>query len=688
MVTESFDFDRIVDRHHTDATKIEGMVEKFGRGDLLPFWIADMDFEAPPCILDALRSRLDQRVLGYTTVPEDFWQSIASWLGRRHGWNVDTGEITFLPGLKKGLSLCINFFSRPGDKVIIQPPVYHSFRSVIEGNGRRVAVNPLILGDDGSYSMDFDGLSELIRHEKPAMMLLCNPHNPVGQQWSASTLRRVASLCRQHGIVLVSDEIYGDMMLGGVRHIPTASVSEDAAEITVTLGAPSKTFNIPGIVSAWTVVKSARLREPFFNWLSASEFNAPPIAAMVATRAAYACGDAWLDQVLAYLLENAKFAKKYLEEHLGNVAVRVPDSTFALWLDFRRFGMNQSNLVKTLICRGHIALSDGVSFGDEGSGFMRMNIGTPRAVLSEGLERLAGAFSGASSDVHIAEPMPADIKFVKMHGLGNDFIYVDCMDRALDNLPELAVRMSRRHVGVGADGIIAILPSEAADCRMRIFNADGSEAGMCGNGIRCVARLLFERHVRRRELTVRTASGLRTVLVNTDGNGAFVSATVDMGAPVFEPSRVPVESDAPLVDAPLDIEGRVYRLTAVSMGNPHGVIFVDDLAAVPFVEHGPFLERHRMWPEGANIEFASIRHGTKVIDVRTWERGVGETLACGTGACAVAAAAVATRRLDYPVGIALRGGMLHIDVCADWHILMTGPAEIVFDGLMSLPAAE
>ena len=229
------------------------MVEKFGRGDLLPFWIADMDFEASPCILEALRSRLDQRVLGYTTVPDDFWQSISAWLGRRHGWNVDPGEITFLPGLKKGLSLCINFFTRPGDKVIIQPPVYHSFRSVIEGNGRRVITNPLIHDADGSYRMDFDGLSELIRHEKPAMMFLCNPHNPVGVQWSAPALRRVASLCRQHGIVLVSDEIYADLMLGGVRHIPTASVSDDAAEITVTLGAPSKTFNIPGIVSAWTV---------------------------------------------------------------------------------------------------------------------------------------------------------------------------------------------------------------------------------------------------------------------------------------------------------------------------------------------------------------------------------------------------------------------------------------------------
>lgn len=285
------------------------------------------------------------------------------------------------------------------------------------------------------------------------------------------------------------------------------------------------------------------------------------------------------------------------------------------------------------------------------------------------------------------------VPFIKMHGIGNDFVVIDCLanpwlDTAIGDFGAFARRVCRRAFSVGADGLLVLQFDNDCDCRMRIFNADGSEAGMCGNGIRCVARLLFERHVRRRELTVRTASGLRKVLVNTDGNGAFVSATVDMGAPVFEPSRVPVESDAPLVDAPLDIEGRVYRLTAVSMGNPHGVIFVDDLAALPFVEHGPFLERHLMWPEGANIEFACLRPGTGVIDVRTWERGVGETLACGTGACAVAAAAVATRRHDYPLDIALLGGMLHIDVCADWHILMTGPAEIVFDGLMSLPAAE
>ena len=291
---------------------------------------------------------------------------------------------------------------------------------------------------------------------------------------------------------------------------------------------------------------------------------------MVATRAAYACGDAWLDQVLAYLLENAKFAKKYLEEHLGNVAVRVPDSTFALWLDFRRFGMNQSNLVKTLICRGHIALSDGVSFGDEGSGFMRMNIGTPRAVLSEGLERLAGAFSGASSDVHIAEPMPADIKFVKMHGLGNDFIYVDCMDRALDNLPELAVRMSRRHVGVGADGIIAILPSEAADCRMRIFNADGSEAQMCGNGIRCVAKYIYDnRIVRKQRLTVETLSGIKTVEVHAGLDDLTDTVTVDMGLPRTAPAEVPVlfEGDS-MVEQPVATSSGDVAVTAIPWATP------------------------------------------------------------------------------------------------------------------------
>ncbi len=224
MSEEKYNFDCVVDRHDTCATKFEEMDRKFGRHDLLPFWIADMDFQACPAIIEALRNRLNHTVLGYTTPPQEFWGSISTWLRTRHGWDVANDEVTFMPGLKKGLSLCINYFTEPGDAVVIQPPVYHSFHSVIEGNGRRVANNPLRRTDDGRYVMDFDGLVKVIHTERPSMMIVCNPHNPIGLQWDAETLRRVAEICRDNGVVLVSDEIYGDMMLGGRRHIPTASV--------------------------------------------------------------------------------------------------------------------------------------------------------------------------------------------------------------------------------------------------------------------------------------------------------------------------------------------------------------------------------------------------------------------------------------------------------------------------------
>lgn len=481
MNHEEYNFDCVVDRHHTCATKFEEMDAKFGRHDLLPFWIADMDFPAPPCIIEALRNRLNHTVLGYTTPPAEFWQSITGWLKRRHNWTVDESEITFMPGLKKGLSLCINYFTSPGDKVVIQPPVYHSFHTVIEGNNRRVVTNPLKLCADGRYSMDLDDLERLAEHEKPAMMLVCNPHNPIGLQWDADTLRRVAEICHRHGIVLVSDEIYADMMLAGRRHIPTASVSRLAEEITVTLGAPSKTFNIPGIVSAWAIVKSEKMRQPFFDWLSASEFNAPPIAAMVATEAAYNHGEEWLNQVLRYLQSNVDYARKFFDSELPQIRMFTPEASFAIWLDFRKLGLTEPELVDTLLGRARLALSEGCTFGEEGTGFMRMNIGVPRCVLTEGLTRLRDALC-ALPDTHIRQNTisQGQIPFVKMHGLGNDFVYVDCLKRDIEHLSELAIEMSRRPTGIGSDGIIAILPSRKADCRMRIFNADGSEAQMCG----------------------------------------------------------------------------------------------------------------------------------------------------------------------------------------------------------------
>lgn len=682
MSEEKYNFDCVVDRHNTYATKFEEMDLKFGRHDLLPFWIADMDFQACPAIINALRNRLNHTVLGYTTPPEEFWSSITGWLRARHGWQVENEELTFMPGLKKGLSLCINYFSRPGDAVVIQPPVYHSFHSVIEGNGRRVADNPLRRDADGTYKMDFEGLVRVIRREHPAMMIVCNPHNPIGLQWDADTLAHVAEICRDNGVVLISDEIYGDMMLGGRRHIPTASVSPEAQEITVTLGAPSKTFNIPGIVSAWTVVKSPRVREAFFNWLSASEFNAPPLAAMVATQAAYTHGGPWLDQALEYLQANVDHAADFFARRLPQIKLYRPQASFTVWLDFKGLGLSSEELVALLVERGHLALSEGSTFGAEGMGFMRMNIGVPRAILDEGLEHLAEAVDSLA-DGHPAVPAAklTNIPFVKMNGLGNDFVYVDCMERPLDNLPDLARQISRRHTGVGSDGIIAIMPGNGADCRMRIFNADGSEAQMCGNGIRCVAKYIYDnRLVNGNTISIETLSGIKTVEVHIGLDGLTDTVTVDMGAPCFEAVNIPVSCvDERMIDMPVEVDGKELRLTAVSMGNPHGVVFVDSFDGDIVSELGPKLENHPIWPEKANIEFVRI-DDTHNLSMRAWERGAGETMACGTGACAAAAAAVATGRAQWPVTMRLIGGNLGLDLSADGHIMMTGPAVTEYSG--------
>lgn len=688
MDYEIYNFDCVVDRHDTCATKFEEMDEKFGRHDLLPFWIADMDFEACPAIIEALRTRLNHAVLGYTMPPEQFWASICSWLRRRHAWNVGTDEITFLPGLKKGLGLTINFFTRPGDAIVIQPPVYHSFRSVIEGNGRRVVTNPLRLGPDGLYSMDFDGLRELIAREKPAMMFLCNPHNPIGLQWDAPTLRRVASICREAGMVLVSDEIYGDMMLGGVRHIPTASVSPEAEAVTITLGAPSKTFNIPGIVSAWTVVKSARLREPFFSWLSASEFNAPPIAAMVATEAAYEHGEPWLDQALEYLEANVEHAARFLARELPAVRMHRPQASFAVWLDFNGLGLPQPELMRLLVERARLALSEGSTFGAEGAGFMRMNIGVPRSILDLGLHRLREAVRSLEAGEDLGHAPERSVPFAKMHGLGNNFIYVDCTGRPdIDRLDRLAVEMSRPHTGVNTDGIIAILPSAVADCRMRIFNADGSEAQMCGNGIRCVAKYIFDNGFvgDKRIVSIETLSGVKTVEIHTGIDGRADTVTVDMGAPEMCPERIPVRFDGPeMVERPVMAGNECVAVTAVSMGNPHGVVFVDSFDGEIVTTLGPVLEKHEIWPENANIEFVRV-DDLHTLSMRAWERGAGETMACGTGACAAAAAAVRTGRAQWPVTVRLIGGSLHIDSDpSTGHIHMTGPAVTLIQGRLSL----
>jgi len=276
----------------------------------------------------------------------------------------------------------------------------------------------------------------------------------------------------------------------------------------------------------------------------------------------------------------------------------------------------------------------------------------------------------------------ADIQFTKMHGIGNDYVYINCMKSMPDNLPSLAIRMSDRHKGIGADGIILILPDDNADCMMRIFNADGSEAQMCGNGIRCVGKYVYDNGlVNSTTITVNTLAGIKTLEMRPGDDGKIATVTVDMGLPELEAELIPAAGQGTIVESDIEVDNTLYKITAVSMGNPHGVIFTNEITDAMVHGHGPLLEVHKLWPERANIEFVRQvdRH---TVAMRVWERGSGETMACGTGACATAVAAVLTGRCDWPVTVRLSGGDLTIGRDpSSGHILMTGPATTVFTGI-------
>lgn len=385
-----YDFDQVIDRHHTGALKTDVLEERYGDANLLPLWVADMDFATPPFIVDALRRRLEHPIFGYTVDPADYWPSVIDWLRDHHQWDVRREWLSFIPGIVKGIGFAVNVFVRPDEKVIIQPPVYHPFRLTPEGNKREVVFNPLLRRADGSYAMDFDGLSR-VADEKCRMLILSNPHNPAGIVWDEETLRRLAAFCHERGIIVVSDEIHADMALFGHKHHPFASVSPEAAACSITFGAPSKTFNIAGIVSSYSVVPNEKLRRPFYEWLAANELNEPTLFAPIATVAAFREGEEWRRQMLAYVEDNVRFVEDYCREHIPAVKPLRPEASFLVWLDCRSLGLSHDALVDLFVKRAHLALNDGEMFGPGGEGFMRLNVGTPRSVLRTALHSLAAA---------------------------------------------------------------------------------------------------------------------------------------------------------------------------------------------------------------------------------------------------------------------------------------------------------
>ena len=385
-------FDKIVDRRGSGAIMTDCLQARYGREDLLALWIADMYFETPDPIRKALEKRLDHQIYGYAVAPESYWQSILDWERRIHGWTIERDTVTFIPGIVRGIAFVLRCFTAPGDKVVVQPPVYMPFLNLPRANDRQLVYNPLVFDEAaGTYRMDLENLEQVCDVEKPKVLILSNPHNPAGIVWPAEDLVRMAEICHQHGVLVISDEIHADMVLAGHTHHPFPTLSKTAADVSITFAAPSKTFNMAGIVSSFCVVSNPELRKEFFGYLEANELNAPMFLSTVATEAAFTQCDAWRREMLAYVEENVDFVCNYLKERIpGIVAVR-PQASFLVWLDCRGLGLGHDELIDLFVNKARLALNDGEAFGPGGEGHMRMNVGAPRAMLAEAMSRLEQA---------------------------------------------------------------------------------------------------------------------------------------------------------------------------------------------------------------------------------------------------------------------------------------------------------
>lgn len=384
-----YNFDEIIPRKNSDCLKYDRLQEMFGTDDALSMWIADMDFRTPPFVIEALRKRLEHEVLGYTFCSPTWKPAIQKWVSRRYGWEVKEEEIGFVGGIVPAISFAVQCFTAPGDKILIQPPVYHPYHHVVKDLGRTLVYNPLSLAD-GQYQIDFEDFEKKIVGCK--LFLLCNPHNPGGRVWSADELARMADICARNGVVVVSDEIHCDMALYGNKHTVYATVSEAAAQNSITLMAASKTFNIAGLKSSYHIIQNEALRKQYCDFLTRSELDCAHLFATAAVAVAYNEGEEWLAQMLQYVEENIAFLDKYLKENMPKITFIRPQASYLVFLDARELGMPQEKLVEFFLKEAKVAMNDGTMFGKEGEGFMRMNLGCPRATLEQALAQIKAAY--------------------------------------------------------------------------------------------------------------------------------------------------------------------------------------------------------------------------------------------------------------------------------------------------------
>jgi len=391
------DFDTLQDRSQSASEKWDkvGMLEHFGREDLLPFWVADMDFKAPPSVSESLVERAENGIYGYEVRRDSLSDAITDWFSRRHHWTIDQSHICFSHGIMNALTMLINMHTEEGDGIIIQPPVFFEFRLAIIENRRKVIRNPL-KREGERYQMDFNDLEKQAADPRNKILILCNPHNPVGRVWEKEELQRLGEICRQHNVLVIADEIHGDIVYPGHQYIPFASISDEDAQNSFSCLSPAKTFNIASVTEATIIIPDEEYRKQYKQFAFKYFIDKPGAFTVVAMEAAYRNGEDWLDQVLDYLHENLNYLRSFLKDRIPKVKLVEPEGTFLVWLDFRELGLETKELEQFIAQKGRLALNSGYWFGRQGAGYARMTIACPRSRLEEGLTRLEQAIDGLS----------------------------------------------------------------------------------------------------------------------------------------------------------------------------------------------------------------------------------------------------------------------------------------------------
>lgn len=385
-------FDKVVNRRGTCCAKWDGHAAMGVPEDALPLWVADMDFETMPQVTQAIKERIGHELYGYPMPSPAYFQSIQGWMQRRFNWDIAGDWIVPVPGVVPAISLAIHAFTNPGDAVLIQPPVYPPFANSVTGNGRQLVSNPLVLQGD-QYGIDFQDMEHKIVDNTVKLFILCSPHNPVGRVWAPDELKKMADICLKHDVLIVSDEIHQDLTFPGTRHYPLPMVDTKCQDIAIVCTAPSKSFNLAGLQASNIIIANPKLREKYLATAKCWGISKVNSIGMVACQAAYTHGDTWMDEAMEYIAANKEFVQQYLATHLPQIRMANSQGLYLLWLDFRALGLSPEEIEHFLLHRAKLWLNQGYNFGEEGRGFVRLNIACPRATLEKALEQLSQANS-------------------------------------------------------------------------------------------------------------------------------------------------------------------------------------------------------------------------------------------------------------------------------------------------------